>query len=60
MKAKAILNNYQIGSYAYDCMKLKIIKKEKIGVYHTLIIWDNLEQWEFDLLKKVIHNLKVV
>jgi len=56
----AILNNYQIGSYAYDCMQLKVIKKEKIGFYHTKVIWDNLEKWEFNLLKRVIHNLKEV
>ena len=58
MKAQAILNNYQIGSYAFDCMKSKIIKKERIGVYHTLVVWDNLELNEFNLLKRIIHNIK--
>lgn len=60
MKAQAILNNYQIGSYTHKCMSLKIVKEERIDSYHTLVIWDNLELWEFNLLKRLIRNLKLV
>ena len=42
MIVHAILNNYQVGSYAYNCMSNRIISEERIDRYHTKVVW-NLE-----------------
>lgn len=39
-KYKAILNNYQIGSYPKYCLSQKIISEKRIDQYHTEVIWE--------------------
>jgi hypothetical protein len=58
MKAIAILNNYQLGSYPYKVMSNKIIKETRLDKSHTQITWDNLSKNDFELLKKLIRNIK--
>lgn len=58
MKATAILNNYQKGSYPYRVMAQKIVKENRLDKLHTQITWDNLSKSDFDLLKKLIRNIK--
>ena len=60
MKVVAILNNYQIGSYAHKVMSDKIIDETRIDKYHTQVTWEGLGKGEFDLLKKLIRNIKEV
>lgn len=58
MKATAILNNYQLGSYPYKVMSNKIIRETRLDKSHTQITWDNLSKSDFELLKKLIRNIK--
>ena len=60
MKAIAILNNYQIGGYAHKVMSDKIINETRVDKYHTQVTWEGLSKGEFDLLKKLIKNIKEV
>ena len=60
MKAKATLNNYQIGSYAYRVLSSKIEETNRIDKNHTLVVWFNLTKSDINLLKKVIKNLIVM
>lgn len=60
MKASAILNNYQIGSYAHRVLELKIVNETRLDKSHTQVVWDNLSKSEFDLLKKVVRYIKEV
>lgn len=60
MKAVAILNNYQIGSYAHRVMSNLIVKEERLDTYHTQVTWDGLSKSDFDLLKKVVRYIKEV
>lgn len=60
MKAIAVLNNYQIGSYCHNILSQKIIKEERVDRYHTQVVWDNLTISDFNLLKRVIRNIKEV
>lgn len=39
-KYKAILNNYQIGSYPKHCLSQKIISEKRLDQYHTEVIWE--------------------
>lgn len=39
-KYKAILNNYQIGSYPKQCLSQKIVSEKRIDQYHTEVIWE--------------------
>lgn len=43
MKYYAILNNYSIGSYAYDCQSLFIYKEQRLDRNHTVVFWNLLE-----------------
>ena len=58
MKATAILNNYQLGSYPYKVMSNKIIRETRLDKSHTQITWDNLSKSDFELLKRLIRNIK--
>ncbi len=60
MKATAILNNYQMGSYPHRVMKDLITKEERIDPYHTQVTWEGLTKGDFDLLRRVIRNIKIV
>ena len=39
-KYKAILNNYQIGSYPKQCLSQKIVSEKRLDQYHTEVIWE--------------------
>lgn len=54
MKVIATLNNYQIGSYAYSCLKSKIIDEKRIDRNHTNITWDLDSTTEITRLIKVL------
>lgn len=58
MKATAILNNYQVGSYPYRVLSNKITSSIRLDKSHTQVTWDNLSISDFNLLKKVIKNIK--
>jgi len=60
MNAKALLNNYQIGSYAYRVLSSKIIETNRIDKSHTLVVWSNLTMLDINLLKRVVKNLEIV
>ena len=60
MTAKAILNNYQIGSYTYKVLSAKITKTDRIDKSHTLVVWSELTQSDIRLLQKVIRKLEIV
>lgn len=60
MTAKALLNNYQIGSYAYRVLSTKITKVDRIDKSHTLVVWSNLTISDINLLKRVVRNLEIV
>lgn len=60
MKATAILNNYQMGSYAHRVMSDLIVKEERLDTYHTQVTWEGLSKGDYDLLKRVVKNIKEV
>lgn len=60
MKARAILNNYQLGSYAYSIMSNKISYTKRLDKSHTLVEWESLSSDDFRLLNRVVRNLKEV
>ena len=39
-KYKAVLNNYQIGSYPKQCLSQKIVSEKRLDQYHTEVIWE--------------------
>ena len=57
MKVSAILNNYQIGSYTFNCLSQKVVSKERIDSYHTKVIWD-IDNTDLFLLSKIVGNPK--
>lgn len=57
MKRAAVLNNYQMGDYAYRCLCTKIISEVRIDRYHTIIVWGDLTPSERGLLSKVVWQL---
>ena len=62
MKYKAILNNYQIGSYPKQCLSQKIINEKRLDPHHTEVIWE-LNEADYRMLAKVLggeHRLKKV
>lgn len=57
MRYTAVLNNYQIGSYANNVLENKISNKVRIDSEHTIVCWE-LEPSEARLLEKVVKNLE--
>lgn len=60
MKASAILNNYQMGSYTHRVLEAKIVNENRLDKSHTQVVWDNLSKSDFDLLKRLIRNIKEI
>lgn len=54
MKVYAILNNYQIGSYAHNVLKSHIVEETRIDPKHTKVIWGNMSSSDINLLGKAL------
>lgn len=54
MKVYAILNNYQMGSYAHSVMSRHIVEETRIDTYHTKVVWDNMSVSDIQLLARAL------
>ena len=59
MKVSAILNNYQMGSYSYQCLSDCIISEVRLDRYHTEIVWE-VNQSQFRLLRKALGSSRKI
>lgn len=59
MKVCAILNNYQMGSYAKKVLEQSIVKEERIDSCHTRVVWE-LSKSDASLLQRVLGNKKLI
>lgn len=58
MKVYAILNNYQIGSYAHRVLNQLIVEETRIDPHHTKVVWD-VNQSELNILKLAVGQHKI-
>lgn len=54
MKVYAILNNYQLGSYAHRCLSQHIVEETRIDSKHTRVVWDNMGASDIQLLARAL------
>lgn len=53
-KYRAILNNYQIGSYAKRCLMHLIISEKRIDRSHSEVIWEIDNDGDLSILKNAL------
>ena len=56
MIVHAILNNYQMGSYAHNCMSNRIISEERLNRSYTKVVWNLETESEKRLLIRALGN----
>lgn len=59
MKVYAILNNYQIGSYAGNVYSSMVISKERLDKGHTKVVWELENSSQLQVLQKVVGAKKL-
>lgn len=58
MKVYAILNNYQMGSYAYRCLSDLIMSETRLDKSHTKVVWRLESESQVRLLQRALGNPK--
>lgn len=58
MRVHAILNNYQLGSYAHRCLYNSIVVRIKVDKFHTKVVWDLDSESEVKLLQRALGDPK--
>lgn len=54
MTVHAILNNYQMGSYAHQCLSKRIVSETRLDRLHTKVVWKLETNSELNILKAAI------
>lgn len=54
MKVYAILNNYQMSSYAHNVLKSHIVEETRLDPKHTKVVWDDMSISDVRLLGKAL------
>lgn len=60
MKLEITVNNYQLGAIVKSTPTHKITSKTRIDRYHTVIIYNDITENEYDLLCRLMGNPKKV
>ena len=58
MLVHAILNNYQMGSYAHKCLSALIVAETRLDKFHTKVVWDLESESQMKLLQKALGTAK--
>jgi hypothetical protein len=58
MKVNAILNNYQMGSYAHRCLADLIMSETRLDKSHTKVVWRLENESQVRLLQRALGNPK--
>lgn len=54
MRLYAVLNNYQVGSYAHRCLGDLIMSETKLDRFHTKVEWELANESQIELLQRAL------
>ena len=54
MRVYAVLNNYQMGSYAHRCLGDLIMSETRLDRFHTKVEWELANKSQIELLQRAL------